>query len=170
MFDLSPETQEKILIIIITTIVSGIVSFIVGRYVGRKNLRYQNFLSTSAEFRDVFIDMQIFLDESDKSPVFDKISSEHISVCEFIERNIKTQENVFIRLEPHLWFIKRRCFRKVWEDYANPKDKNPIVTLNKSASLNRYVAYNATNPSEEREKRKLVRKKMKKLLKFAKVR
>ncbi len=151
------------------TIISGIITFFVGRYNGRHNLRYQNLLSASKEFTNAFTNTQVFLEESDKSNVFEKIETINIKVVDFIDTKIEIQQRAYIQFLPYLGFINKRRFRNVWEDYANPKEKNKKTRFSEtSASLNRYVVYSSNSNVEERENRTLVKKKINKLLAFAK--
>ena len=100
------------------------------------------FIDAGITFRNAFIDILIFLEESDKSSVTEKVLNKTI-FSHFIERNIKIHERAYFNFFPYLGIINKRRIRIIWEDYANPKKNNPLLTLSESASLNRYTAYNA---------------------------
>lgn len=164
MFDCLTDTQIKFIIAISTLILGGFIGF----YFGRKNIRYQHFLLASAEFRKVFVDMIAFLEKSrDESIIIDKLLSDTDSTYDFIVKNIDTQKRAYINFSHYLGRINRNRFSKAWEDYANPKhkDKQGIFDW-----VSRISVYRVNEFSKEKDVRELVRKKINKLLSFAKAR
>lgn len=163
MFACLTETQIRILF----TIGGGIFSYFVGRYVGRHNLRYQNFLSAAKDFRETFIDMLIFLTESkDKISFIDKmLGYSQASALEFIQHNIGLQEKAFIKFSNYLRGSKLESAKKAWQDYADPNYKEGETNL--SDSFRRIIAYRTKNTEEEQKVRQIIRDKINLLLSFA---
>lgn len=155
------QMEEKILI----AIISGIITFFIGLYVGRKNLRYQNFLSASQEFRNAFSEIKFFLDEVRDNNIFlDKILSDADSTYDIIIKSIGKQQIAFINFSHYFSGREAIRFKNAWEDYANPNHYNQKTSLDWA---NKITAYRTKNFTFEKEVRELVRNKINKLLSFA---
>ena len=153
--------EEKILIAVIT----GIITFFVGLYVGRKNLRYQNFLTASREFRDAFSEIKVFLDVlKDNNIVYDKMLSNADSTYDVIVKSIGNQHIAFINFSHYFSGRKAIRFKNAWEDYVNPHHDNYKSSFDWA---NRIAIYRTKNFTSERDVRELVRNKIAKLLDFA---
>lgn len=164
MVEFSPQTEEKILIVVITAIISGIISFFIGLYVGRKNLRYQNFLRTSEEFRGAFQDTIIYLDED--SDFKDSYTSQDFAAVH-IEANIAKHKIAYKKFLPYLGWINTICIKRAWQQYEYPDYKK----FPKDWDIKERFEYmEGPDWIKQAEIRKLLRKRINKLLKFAKVR
>jgi len=160
MPELTQQTQNQI---IIGIIVGAIIAFL-GFYFRKKSLSYQEFLRASKEFREVFKDTIIFLDEArDIKPFY---TSEDFAYHN-IEINISKHEEACKKFLPHLGIINHYRFNTAWQQYAYPQYKNFPKNWN---IRERFDYMNGPDFNEEIKIRKLLRKKINKLLKFAKAR
>lgn len=169
MFDCLTETETRFLFLIIGAIISGAINFFIGRNNGRNNIRYQNFLVASKEFRDTFIDMLVFLDESrDKVSLIGKmLGYNQDSAFEFIQHNIAVQEKAFVKFSGYLKGSVLDNAKSAWRAYANPNYKGNDESL--SDNFRRLIAYKTTNSVEEQKIRAIIRDKINVLLSFAPV-
>lgn len=167
MFNYSPDTLEKMIIVVITAFCSGIVSYFIGRNVGRNNLRYQNFLNAATEFRNTFLDMIVFLDEShDTISIIEKILGfNQESALEIIQHNIDNQERAYIKFRHYLKGTQRDDFIKAWKEYASPNYEKNEDTF--SDSFRRIIEYKKSNPAKELKVRKIIRERINVLLSYA---
>lgn len=164
MFYCLTETQTRILIAGIG-LLGSVITFIAGYYLGKRNIRYQNFLSAASEFRSAFSEIIVFLDEvKDNNIVYDKVLSNADSTYDMIIKNIEIHHIAFINFFHYFSGRKAIRFKKTWEDYANPMHDNYKSSFD---WVNRIATYRTKNFTSEREVRQLVRNKIVKLLDFA---
>ena len=154
------ETEEKILI----AIISGIFTFFIGLYVGRKNLRYQNFLRASEEFREAFQETILYLDED--SDFKDSYTSQDFAAVH-IEANIAKHKIAYKKFLPYLGWIDTFRIKRAWQEYEYPDYKK----FSKEWDVKERFEYMAgPDWNKQAEIRKILRKRINNLLKFAKIR
>ncbi len=158
------QTEEKIFTAIISAIVGGFISFFIGLFVGRKNLRYQNLLRASEEFRAAFQETILYLDED--SDFKDSYTSQDF-VAVHIEANIAQHKIAYKKFLPYLSWIKTIRIKRAWQQYEHPDYKKFPKDWNVKE---RFAYMEGTDWTKQAEIRKLLRKRISKLLKFAKVR
>ncbi len=154
------QTEEKILIAVIT----GIITFFVGRLFGRHNLRYQNYLRASEEFRAAFQDTIIYLDE--ESDFKDSYTSQDFAAVH-IEANIAQHKIAYKKFLSYLGWIRTIRIKRAWQQYEHPDYKKFPKDWNVKE---RFEYMEGPDWIKQAEIRKLLRKRISKLLKFAKVR
>jgi hypothetical protein len=153
------QTEENILI----ALIAGIISFFIGLFVGRKNLRYQNFLRASEEFRSAFQDTIIYLDED--SDFKDSYTDRDLAGGH-IETNIAKHKIAYKKFLPYLGWINTIRIKSAWQQYEHPDYKKYPKDWNVKE---RFEYAEGIDWIKQAEIRKLLRKRINKLLKFAKV-
>ena len=152
---------------IITNIIYAICGFFLGGFVTYKfrirRYKRAKFIDACIEFREPFLDMLIFLDESrDKINAFERVIAQPVRISDFIEKNLAFQEIAYTIFLPYLSDSQKIKLKEAWQDYKYPNKKSDL-----EGAFNRFSVYRV-RLAEEPRVRKLVRDKINKLLEFAK--
>lgn len=160
MFELRPEMQEKIII----GIFIGFILTIVAYYFRKKIIGYKEFLGASKEFKEAFHETKNYLNEANDFK--DSYTSEDFASAH-IEANIAKHEIAYKKFLPYLGWFNTIRINRVWQQYAYPDYKKFSKDWNVKE---RFEYMEGPDWIKQAEIRKLLRKRINKLLKFAKVR
>jgi hypothetical protein len=165
MFELTPQIQKEIIIGVIIVIMGGIFVAIFTYYLGKRSLRRQRFLDASREFREAFQEFIIYLDEA--NDIKDSYTDEDI-VSPHLEASIIKHEIAYKKFLPYFGWFKALQFNRAWQQYAYP-DKNKFPR-DWNIKEKRFEYMEGVDWAKQTAIRKLLRKRINKLFKFANVR
>ena len=160
MLKLSPEMQENIIIGLVITLVGGIIIHLIVKRLNKSNIRYQEYLRASKEFRDAFIpalDQLTSVEDSKTGYTIDTFSF-NIAVHYFEKQRLAV--NTFAE---YLGFWKRKRLLKAWQEYAYPYENNFPEDFNEVG-----FDYKTVHPAEEPEIRERMRKRISKIISLGK--
>ncbi|MEW5842855.1 MAG: hypothetical protein AB1775_06300 [Bacteroidota bacterium] len=160
MFDISPETKEKIIIGLFIAIVSGIIIHLIVKRWNKSNIRYHEYLRASKEFRDAFMPA---LDEL--NPIEDIKSGYTIDIFSFniTVRHFEKQRLAVNTFAQYLSPWNRKKLMKAWQEYAYPYEKKFPGDFDEVG-----FDYKTVNPADEPEIRERMRKRINKIISFGK--
>lgn len=150
------DLEQKILIAIVSLIVGGFI----GYYTRRLNLRYQEFLRASKEFRDAFAPALVELD-----PVHDVKEGYTIDTFSFniVIKYFDSQKLAVQVFSDYLSSRKKRKLNDAWQEYAYPHHKQFPSEFDEVG-----FDYRTSNPAEEPEIRNKIRNRIKRIISFGK--
>ena len=151
MFEYSTELQDKMTVEVYSIIITGIVTFIIGFYLGKKNIKYQELLRASREFREAFLPALVELDPIDdiKEYYTNKTFSHNIVTRHFEKQRLAVQ--IF---SEYLSTRKKNKLKEAWREYAFPHNTKFPGEFDEIPS----VDYCTVNPVDDPQKRDLLRK------------
>jgi hypothetical protein len=150
------DLEQKILIAITSLIVGGFI----GYYIRRLNLRYQEFLRASKEFRDAFAPALVELDPiNDVKEGYTQDTFSFNIVIKYFDRQ-KLAVQVF---SDYLSTRKKRQLNDAWQEYAYPHHNEFPNEFNEIG-----FDYKTFNPAEEPDIREKIRNRIKKIISFGK--
>ena len=150
------DLEQKILIAIISVIVGGFI----GYFTRRLNLRYQEFLRASKEFRDAFAPALVELD-----PIHDIKEGYTIDTFSFniVIKYFDRQKLAVQVFSDYLSARKKRKLNDAWQEYAYPHHKEFPGEFNDIG-----FDYKTVNPAEEPAIREKIRNRINKIISFGK--
>ena len=144
-----------IILIIILPFIAGIISALIIQSLTRKNQKRQDFNRASEQFWEEVYPIRLELDESNDYRD-GKLKGRAKSIIDMNEKQLKFY---FIKFSH---YFKRRRLKKLKKAF------NDLCYTNKNDNEDPRIEYRARKQSQEVEVRKLVRKRLDRLLAFAK--
>ena len=148
--------HDNILVAAVGAIVGGMIGF----YLGRKNIRYQEFLRASCDFRDAFTPAIIEL-----NPIEDNKDGYTLDTFSF-NIAVKYFEKQRLAVQTFSYFLskrKRKELNKAWKEYVYPNEDKFPGEFNEVG-----YDYKTANPAQEPEIRDRMRKRIDKIISFGK--